>query len=360
MDCHVNKHLRGAEPIPCLKKVTVKKLLTPTWQIYSPESSLVTACKSKTDGSPGSAILLIKVKLLLLLFFFFFKVKLSVEKARTPVNSSGSPPTPVNLWIGISLRNARNVQTLEKIEWKISLVSFIFRPTHLPLSCVEAGTNFWRADPWRLQCLPRWQRDRVQQCTTFHQHWHRRRGHDHHHLQHSQCVRHWQWIPVPFHLAGVVALKNCYAATRIWFLSNRKMVLVRLKQKIHPLVWLFANPPDIRLCCRGTCHPPLSLFHQSQKHYEFFFRNSCSLIKMLLWNWPPSSSLSLRILKKTIWDILKWYFAWERKANLRWVRSPSPGGVFARPIRSSFRTCPFWWRRWITAHKPSPFRFRKK
>ena len=103
MDCHVNKHLRGAEPIPCLKKVTVKKLLTPTWQIYSPESSLVTACKSKTDGSPGSAILSIKVKL-------------SVEKARTPVNSSGSPPTPVNLWIGISLRNARNVQTLEKIE----------------------------------------------------------------------------------------------------------------------------------------------------------------------------------------------------------------------------------------------------
>ena len=63
MDCHVNKHLRGAEPIPCLKKVTVKKLLIPTWQIYSPESSRVTACKSKTDGSPGSAILLIKVKL---------------------------------------------------------------------------------------------------------------------------------------------------------------------------------------------------------------------------------------------------------------------------------------------------------
>ena len=63
MDCHVNKHLRGAEPIPCLKKVTVKKLLIPTWQIYSPESSLVTACNSKTDGSPGSAILSIKVKL---------------------------------------------------------------------------------------------------------------------------------------------------------------------------------------------------------------------------------------------------------------------------------------------------------
>ena len=114
MDCHVNKHLRGAEPIPCLKKVTVKKLLIPTWQIYSPESSLVTACNSKTDGSPGSAILLIKVKLSKKKKKK--KVKLSVEKARTPVNSSGSPPTPVNLWIGISLRNARNVQTLEKIE----------------------------------------------------------------------------------------------------------------------------------------------------------------------------------------------------------------------------------------------------
>ena len=57
---HMNKDLCRAQTIPGLQskyRIRHQSQSFYTWQIYSPESSLVTPCNCKTEGSPGSTIL---------------------------------------------------------------------------------------------------------------------------------------------------------------------------------------------------------------------------------------------------------------------------------------------------------------
>ena len=58
----MNKDLGRAQTIPGLQSKYMNRIRHQsqsfyTWQIYSPESSLVTPCNCKTEGSPGSTIL---------------------------------------------------------------------------------------------------------------------------------------------------------------------------------------------------------------------------------------------------------------------------------------------------------------
>ena len=150
----MNKDLGRAQTIPGLQSKYMNRIRHQsqsfyTWQIYSPESSLVTPCNCKTEGSPGSTILNVWVVKCNLHSVFCppkkvptskyeklkkqkngnlkwhlpntHKTNWKLERSRTkglrregtpPVDSGGSPPAPLHLGVRVPGCHAGDRQAL--------------------------------------------------------------------------------------------------------------------------------------------------------------------------------------------------------------------------------------------------------